>query len=320
MDGGLKAKIADGPRRAALEALREQATVADLARERERLARDDAELRKAGKKPRTFTLLSRIHAACGSLFTFAANEEAIAASPLPRLKKGAGLLLAENAKARAFSDEEISGFWTRIDRTEMDARTRSALKLVALTAMRPGEVLGLKRRDVDLAATFVDRRGGEERIRGNGLITLRDTKNRLPRVVPLSSAARALVADALRKSGTSKDGFLFPADTEDGSTKPMAPQTLARAMSRRSDVFGQERRRTGCGRWRRSSRKSWASAQRSPATCSGMSTAQCCAGTTRASTASQRASTRSRLSPQKSSASPVRSRTTRRRRRRPSSP
>ena len=160
-----------------------------LTAERERLARDDAGLRKKGLKPRTFTLLSRIYAACGSLFSFAVAEEAIATTPLPRLKKGGSILPAENAKARAFSDEEITGFWSRIDETGMDTRTRTALKLVALTAMRPGEVLGLRRRDVDLSATFVDRRGGGERVRGNGLLTLRDTKNSLTRVIPLSPAA-----------------------------------------------------------------------------------------------------------------------------------
>ena len=168
-----------------------------LAAERERLARDDAGLRKKGLKPRTFTLLSRIYAACGSLFSFAVAEEAIPTTPLPRLKKGGSILPAENAKARAFNDEEIAGFWSRIDKTGMDARTRTALKLVALTAMRPGEVLGLRRRDVDLSATFVDRRGGGERVRGNGLLTLRDTKNGLTRVMPLSPAARALAAEAL---------------------------------------------------------------------------------------------------------------------------
>jgi hypothetical protein len=144
-----------------------------LAAERERLARDDAGLRKKGLKPRTFTLLSRIYAACGSLFSFAVAEEAIPATPLPRLKKGGSILPAENAKARSFNDSEITGFWSRIDETGMDARTRTSLKLVALTAMRPGEVLSLRRRDVDLSATFVDRRGGGQRVRGNGLLTLR---------------------------------------------------------------------------------------------------------------------------------------------------
>ena len=211
-----------------------------LAAERERMARDDATLQKRGLKPRTFTLLSRIYAACGSLFSFAVAEEAIAATPLPRLKKGGSLLPAENAKARAFSDEEITGFWSRIDETGMDARTRTALKLVALTAMRPGEVLGLRRRDIDLSATFVDRRGGAERVRGNGLVTLRDTKNGLTRVIPLSPDARALAAAALRSARQGRDALLFPAKTSDGTAKPMGTPALARAMSRRRDVFGEE--------------------------------------------------------------------------------
>ena len=192
-----------------------------LAAERERMARDDAALRKRGLKPRTFTLLSRIYAACGSLFSFAVVEEAIPATPLPRLRRGGSLVPAENAKARAFSDEEIVGFWSRIDQTAMDIRTRLALKLVALTAMRPGEVLGLRRRDIDLSATFVDRRGGVERVLGTGLVTLRDTKNGLTRIIPLSTTARALAAEALRCAGADRDAFLFPAETTDGTAKPM---------------------------------------------------------------------------------------------------
>ena len=82
----------------------------------------------------------------------------------------------------------------------MDARTRNALKLVLLTGMRPGEVLGLRRRDIDLSATFVDRRGGMERIAARAC-DVKSTKNALPRIVPLSPQARTIMADALRAQG-----------------------------------------------------------------------------------------------------------------------
>ena len=210
-----------------------------LTAERERMARDDADLRKNGScKPRTFTLLNRIYAACGSLFTFAVDESIITDSPVPKLKKGGGLLPNENPKGRAFTDTEIGAFWNELDKTGMDARTRNALKLVLLTGMRPGEVLGLRRRDIDLSATFVDRRGGIERTRGYGLVTLTDTKNALPRIVPLSPQARAIMADALRGAGAASDAYVFPAETKGETPKPMEPQTLARAMCRRDDVFG----------------------------------------------------------------------------------
>jgi integrase len=131
-----------------------------IAAERERLARDDRALREAGRKPRTFVLVNRIFAACGSIFTFALDENLIPLPPMPRMRRGSGMLPPENAKSRTFADEEIAAFWNRVDDTAMDARTRAALKLVLLTGMRPGEILGLRRRDVDLSATFVDRRGG----------------------------------------------------------------------------------------------------------------------------------------------------------------
>jgi integrase len=105
--------------------------------------------------------------------------------------------------------------------------------------MRPGEVLGLQRRDIDLGATFVDRRNGTERERGGGLVTLRDTKNALPRVIPLSPLARAFLADALKQANPGRDIYVFAADIKAGTPKPMEPQTLSRAMARRHDVFGE---------------------------------------------------------------------------------
>jgi integrase len=230
-----------------------------LTKERERLAKADAEIqkavterraaaRKAGRLPpkplkrRTFTLLIRVAAAMGSLFTFALGEKAIKTSPMPKLKKGRGPLPAEREKGRDFSDAEVRRAWTGIGSTKMDARTKNALRLVLLTAMRPGEVLDLRRRDVDLSAGFVDRRGGGERRRDVGLVMLRDTKNTLSRVIPLSPRARAVLAEALNNAGSGPNDYVFPAEAsdKDAPPKPMEPQTLARAISRRLDVFGDE--------------------------------------------------------------------------------
>jgi integrase len=208
-----------------------------IATERARLSRDDKALREAGRKPRTYVLVNRIFAACGSIFTFALDEDLIPSSPMPRMRRGSGLLPAENAKSRTFFDEEIAAFWNRIDETGMDARTRAALKLVLLTGMRPGEILGLRRRDIDLSASFVDRRGGAERVRGNGLIVLRDTKNGRERITPLSEAARILMAAALRDAHPDRDAFIFAARSAD-EAKPMDGTTLSRAMMRRRGSFG----------------------------------------------------------------------------------
>ena len=120
----------------------------------------------------------------------------------------------------------------------MDARTRAALRLVLLTGMRPGEILGLRRRDVDLSATFVDRRGGAERVRGNGLIVLRATKNGRERITPLSEPARILMAGALKDANPDRDAFIFAVRSGAGQAKPMDGTTLSRAMMRRRASFG----------------------------------------------------------------------------------
>jgi integrase len=114
------------------------------------------------------------------------------------------------------------------------------LRAILLTAMRPSEVLGLRRRDIDMSAAFVDRRGGGERRREGGLVTLKDTKNSMSRIVPLSPPARAVLADALRSAGQGLDDYVFPAETRSGEAAPMEAQALARAMARRSDVFGDD--------------------------------------------------------------------------------
>jgi integrase len=227
-----------------------------LTKERARLAADDAgiakmdaarrkEAQKAGTaapralKRRTFTLVNRIASALGSLFTFAVDQKVIKATPMPKMTKGKGPFPSENEKGRDFTDAEVRRVWTGIDATRMDARTQNALRLILLTAMRPSEVLGLRRRDIDMSATFVDRRGGAERRRGGGLVTLKDTKNSMSRIVPLSPAACAVLADALREAGSGPDDYVFAAETA-GESKPMEAQALARAMARRSDVFGDD--------------------------------------------------------------------------------
>jgi integrase len=58
-------------------------------------------------------------------------------------------------------------------------------------------------------------------------------------VIPLSTQARAVLAEALKNAGPKPDDFVFRAETDDGAApKPMGPRALARAMSRRFDVFG----------------------------------------------------------------------------------
>ena len=216
-----------------------------LTSERERMARQAAALQKSRQEaggrppqPRTFITLNRIYAACGSLLTFAVDESVITDSPMPKLKKGGGLLPNENPKGRAFTDTEISACWNELDKTGMSARIRNALKLVLLTGMRPGEVLGLRRRRTSSSTTrpsSIAEEGSSAR-EATASWTLADTKNSMPVIVPLSPQARAVMADALGGAGAAIDAYVFAADAE--TPKPMEPQTLARAMFRRDDVFG----------------------------------------------------------------------------------
>ena len=91
----------------------------------------------------------------------------------------------EVAKDRVLSDDEIVRFWTATATAAPAFRT--VLRLILLTAQRPGECAGIRAEEVDLA---------------NGLWRLpaARVKNKRPHVVPLVGEARAIVKSLLDRA------------------------------------------------------------------------------------------------------------------------
>lgn len=94
--------------------------------------------------------------------------------------------VVENESERFLSAGEIAAFWHALDKAKMNAQTRIALRIVLLTGVRPGELLGATWDEIDKdAATWtipVDRQKMKPKMRSKAK----------PFVVPLTPAVAAL--------------------------------------------------------------------------------------------------------------------------------
>lgn len=94
------------------------------------------------------------------------------------------------------------------------------MKLLVITGQRRGEVIGIRKDELDLTE-------------GDAWWTLpgERTKNGLPHRVPLTEMAVAVVGEAIDASGTSK--FVFPSHRTDGAIIPDAVTKALQRMCRR---------------------------------------------------------------------------------------
>ena len=126
------------------------------------------------------------------------------AEHLGRRRRGSSSALpAPKPRQRALYDEEIAAWWQALDRSDMRAGTRAALRLVLVTGQRPGEVRQARRADLRLADA-----------EPTWLIPAVVTKNGREHLVPLSPLAVRLFHDALAVSRSETRVFPSPADVE----------------------------------------------------------------------------------------------------------
>lgn len=93
-------------------------------------------------------------------------------------------------RTRVLTEEEIKLFWEKLDSASMAIGTKAALRLILVTAQRPGEVVGMQWADVQV---------------GVWEISAENSKNGRPNRVPLSPKAME-VLDALPKTSQ----WVFP--------------------------------------------------------------------------------------------------------------
>lgn len=145
-------------------------------------------------------MANRVLAYTRKLFSYAVKRDVLEANPFLGMDRPA----REKARERTLSAQEIKTFWENLERTTMGDGVCRALKLILVTAQRPGEVIGMHRREIE----------------GNWWsIPAERSKNRQAHRVFLTPLALELIGD--------KDGYIFESPTfrgNDAAGNPLPPK------------------------------------------------------------------------------------------------
>lgn len=178
---------------------------------------------------------NRVVSLFNRVMNWAVDEDHAKFNPAARLKK----VGEEKRRERVLSNDEIARLWAELETTlSVDdvkgglnaadlasaAATRRAFKVLCLTGQRRGEVIGMRKDELD----FTD---------GDAWWSLpgERTKNGLPHRVPLTEMAVAVVREAIAASGTSK--FVFPShrSAKDAAIRPDAATKALKRLCKRMD-------------------------------------------------------------------------------------
>jgi len=155
----------------------------------------------------------------GRLFNFGLDNELIENSPAARVKP-----LKEKSRDRVLTPEEIRLFWQKLDAVQCEPTTRLAMRLILVTAQRPGEVVGLQWSEIQ-----EDEDGAWWTIPGD------KAKNRLTHRVPLSPLALELLHSLPHvDAGPVFDSLKFPG-------KSIERHSMSMALTRCRETIGLER-------------------------------------------------------------------------------
>jgi integrase len=126
-----------------------------------------------------------------AVLNYSVEKGLIGASPLIGVKYGR----PSKPRERYLTVEELREFWTRLDAAPMQHDFKDILRLQLLLGRRVGEVAGMERREIDMDAWL-------------WTIPAERCKNSVELKVPLTKAARAIVAERIARN----DGrnLLFP--------------------------------------------------------------------------------------------------------------
>ena len=156
-------------------------------------------------------VLQRVRA----VFRFAVVHERIEVNPMLDLKPGELLRPRQVTHRPALADKDLPEFLPRLDAYEGDIGTRHALRLLMLTAVRPGELRGARWTEIDFEA-------------GVWRIPPERTKMRELHIVPLARQALEVIEAMRPVSGA--DELVFPSPYYPG--RPMSENTLSGALAR----------------------------------------------------------------------------------------
>jgi integrase len=161
------------------------------------------------------------------LFNWAVEKDRLQISPCLGVKMPSPV----NPKDRALSTEEIKTVWAALDgELSMTPEVRRAMKLILVTAQRPGEVTGMHTSEID----------------GNWwTISVDRSKNKKAHRVYLSPLAHDIITQAIAEAKASRDitadqdysGYIFPCPHRD-KDQPIARHALSKAVLRNASILG----------------------------------------------------------------------------------
>ena len=163
---------------------------------------------------------NRVLALVRSIFRWACAEDIIQTDPTQGIRPRT----VERARERVLNEEEISVFWHKLKEAPMSKSVATILKLALVTGQRIGEIAGMTKAEIDLSYSnpMWKLPGGR-------------TKNKQVSRVPLAPLAKALIKEALSRSGDSS--YVFPSPTGNG---PISAHAATRAMGRSRSMLGIE--------------------------------------------------------------------------------
>lgn len=178
-------------------------------------ARDVAAVVKAIEARGAGETAGRVLQRIRAVFRHAIITEIIDTNPTLDLKPSELLKPRQTRHRAALPEAELSGFLAKLDAYDGDPATAAALRLLMLTAVRPGELRGALWAEIDLDAA-------------QWRIPAARMKMRTEHVVPLSRQAVAVLRTMQALSGT--DALVFPSPYYPG--KPLSENTLNSALAR----------------------------------------------------------------------------------------
>jgi integrase len=151
------------------------------------------------------------------MFNFGIDHAIVDANPSLRLTP----LAKEHQKDRFLAEHEIRTLWERLPKTDASLQIQLALKLILVTAQRPGEVICAEWKEFDSNT-------------GWWTIPAERSKNGHSHRVPLSALALSLLSEL-----NTKTRFLFPSPRNED--EPIQVNALGHAVRRNLETMGMEK-------------------------------------------------------------------------------
>ena len=181
---------------------------------------------KAIEKRGALDIAKRAFQTTGQIFRYAIAHALAERNPTSDVKPSDVLASRRKENYARVDAKELPNLLRKIEGYQGTPVTRLAIRLLALTFVRTGELIGAKWEEFDLAAA-------EWRIPAERM------KMRTPHIVPLSKQAIQILQVLHSVTGHSK--FLFPGERD--HSKPISNNTILKALER----MGYKGRMTGHG-------------------------------------------------------------------------